>query len=561
MALWLGLVAIPVVILYLLPLRLDRQTVATGMFWEQALAAEAGRARWRRWRHKVSLAVQLVLIVAATLAAAGLQIPRPQLVVLVLDNSASMNAQDVPSTRLAAAKELAGRLTEGLHSDDRMAVLTTGGIPAVVSGPSGDAAALRAAIDSIRPTSEPSQMAGALHAAETIPLPSPGFLRRIVVLSDGCFADAAELAAKYGFEMIRFGTPVPNMAITRLTVRRTLAVPRVCEVLIETQNYSDRPADCRLVVARGAEPIDTINVSMPASGRWQQVFRMTTLAGGRLTARLEPSDAYPADNVATVDVPPLWMYHVALEPAPIQWVAADAPAMAGERPDNPLLRALCANPQVKVVDPLAPERPEDAGPSIVIRAFQGGVPEKLPRGPALVIGPSGCDLWHLGEAIADPTVARVAEDSPLLAGVWMLDVYLGGAVRLEMTEAATPRAIPFLWTADGTPLGYAIQRPEGRVVVLAGNLDEGNLAMQAALPIFVANALDWLAGQPVRGAEKPADCVGGISIDLRKAADLGVDWSEITIHRPWPPAWLWPAGLALAILVVEWCLYQRRWMT
>jgi hypothetical protein len=484
MALWLGLVAIPIVILYLLPLRLDRQTVATGMFWDEALAAEGGRSRWRRWRHKVSLAVQLVLIVAATLAAAGLQIPGPELVVLVVDNSASMDTQDVPPTRLDAAKELAGRLTEGLHRDDRMAVLTAGGIPAVVSGPTGDAAALRAAIESIRPTYEPPQMAGALLAAETIPLP-PRYVRRIVVLSDGCFAGAAELAAEHGFEMIRFGTPVPNTAITRLAVRRTLPDPRVCEVLIETRNYSDRPADCRLTVKVGDQALDTVKVSMPANGRWQQVFRMTTAAGDLLTARLDPPDAYPADNVASVDVPPAPTYRVALE---------------GSSEQSPLVRALRANPQVEIVDPHAPETPEDAGPSIAIRVFAGHAPEKLPPGLVLVVDPAGCDL------------------SPV--------------------------------------------EPEGRLEVLACNPDDTDLAVQAALPILVTSALDRLARQPLR----TESFAGGVwnrthGIDLRKAADLGVDWSEITVRRPWPPAWLWPAGLALVILVVEWCLYQRRWMS
>jgi hypothetical protein len=243
---------------------------------------------------------------------------------------------------------------------------------------------------------------------------------------------------------------------------------------------------------------------------------------------------------------------------------ADPGITTGEKGDDALLHALCTNPQAWMVNPLAAENPESDGPIISIRAFQGGVPERLPPGAVLAIGPSGCDLWRIGEPIADPTVDRVAEDSSVMAGVHISGVSLAGARRLELTDAGKPHAQPLLWTADGTPLGYTIERPEGRVVVLAGNLDEGNLAMQAALPIFVANALDWLAGQPVRAAEKPADCVGGIdagSIDFRRAADWGVDWSEITVRRPWPPAWLWPAGLALAILVVEWCLYQRRWMT
>jgi hypothetical protein len=557
-------VAVPVVILYFLRVRLDHHTVATGMFWEQALAPERGRARWQRWRNKVSLAAQLVLVAAATLAAAGLQIPPPQLIVLILDNSATMNAADVPPTRLAAAKEFAGRLVEGLHSEDRMAVLTTGGIPAVVSSASDDAAGLQAAIESIPATHEPSQMAGALLAAQAIPVP-PGLIGRIVVLSDACFADAAALSGEHGFEMVRFGTPAPNTAITRLAARRTLPDPRVCEVLVETRNYSPRSAESRLVVALDGRPIDTVNVSMPAEGRWQQVFRMTTAAGGLLAARLDPPDAYPADNEATVAVPPaptLRIQHV-------EGVAGDSQA-------SPLFRALAANPLVEILDPQAAEKPPDAGPSVSIRVFEGHVPETLPPGPVLVVDPTACDLWRVGEPVEDPTVARLAEDSPILAGVRMLDVYLDGARRLELASSPLPpgetpkgypgvRALPFLWTADGTPLGYTIDRPQGRVVVLSGNLEQSNLAMQAALPILVANALDWLSGQPVRGTEKPADCVGGIAdargLDLRGPAELGVEPDAVIIPRPWPPAWLWPAGLALAILVAEWCLYQRRWMT
>jgi hypothetical protein len=514
MALWLGLVAIPIVLLYLRRPPLERRTVATGMFWQEALAVEARRDRWRRWRPRVSLAVELVLVAAATLAAAGLQIPRPRLVVLVVDNCASMNAQDVAPTRLAAAKELAGRMTDELGTDDRMAVVTTGGIPAVVAGPTGDAAALRAAIESIGPTSEASQMAGALATAETFPLPA-GHVRRIVVLSDGCSSANSPLSPRgrgaggegagreHDFELIRFGAPVPNTAITRLVARRTIPDPRACEVLIEARNCSDRPAGCRLTVVFAGRQVDTVKVSMAAGGHWQQVFRMTSAAGGRLTARLDPPDAYPADNEAAIDVPPLVTYRVTLDSAP------STSAVAGQQPDDPLLRALRANPRVEIVDPEAKEKPQDGGPSVAIRVFRGA-PEKLPPGRVLVVDPAGCKLAPVG--------------------------------------------------------------PDGRLEVLACNPDDSDLATQAELPVLVADALDRLAGQPVRSVEKPARPslrdgarVGGVEagrgIDFRKAADFGVDPSEVKIHRSWPSAWLWPAGLALLLLVVEWCLYQRRWMT
>jgi hypothetical protein len=49
-------------------------------------------------------------------------------------------------------------------------------------------------------------------------------------------------------------------------------------------------------------------------------------------------------------------------------------------------------------------------------------------------------------------------------------------------------------------------------------------------------------------------------VDLR-AAKMGIDASSVSFGWPAPPPWLYVVGLALAILAVEWCLYQRRWIS
>ena len=75
LALLLLLLLVPVALLYWLRVRVPRQTVGTGLFWQKALAEEKARWRWRRWRTKVSLAVQMIIVVLLALAAAGPQIP------------------------------------------------------------------------------------------------------------------------------------------------------------------------------------------------------------------------------------------------------------------------------------------------------------------------------------------------------------------------------------------------------------------------------------------------------------------------------------------------------
>lgn len=127
LALLWGLLAVPIVILYLRRTRLRREPVATSMIWEQVFAAEQARAAWQRWRHRVSLAVQLLILALVVVAMADPQIPAPRHIVLILDNSASMNVADAETTRLARAKEAAGRLIAGLGAYDQVAIFSAGG--------------------------------------------------------------------------------------------------------------------------------------------------------------------------------------------------------------------------------------------------------------------------------------------------------------------------------------------------------------------------------------------------------------------------------------------------
>src|SRR5436305_11928784 len=111
--LWAALV-IPVVIFYVLKVRLRRVPVSTVIFWRQIFDEKKPRSLWQRLRHLVSLLVQLALLGLLVAALAepffSWEALTSRRVILVLDNSASMNATDVPPSRLAAAKEEAHRV-------------------------------------------------------------------------------------------------------------------------------------------------------------------------------------------------------------------------------------------------------------------------------------------------------------------------------------------------------------------------------------------------------------------------------------------------------------------
>jgi hypothetical protein len=163
-----GLLAIPIVILYLRRLRLPQEQIATGMIWQQVLAEQRARSAWRRWRRGVSLAVQLAMLALLVFALAEPQIPPPKTIVLIIDNAPRMNAADVQPTRLAAAKEVAERLIASLRPCDAMAVISAGGPAMPRCTLTAEQSTLREAVDSIAGSTSPMQMAEATALAQRV---------------------------------------------------------------------------------------------------------------------------------------------------------------------------------------------------------------------------------------------------------------------------------------------------------------------------------------------------------------------------------------------------------
>ena len=152
---WLGLI-VPVVAFYFLKVRLRRVPVSTTLFWRQIYNEHQPRSLWQRLRHWMSLLAQIVLIL---LLVAALTDPffawetrQLRRMVLIVDNSASMNAIDVSPSRLAAAKDEARRVIGGMRFRDELAVVTAGSVPRVICGFSSHGRTLTHAIDDVAPT-------------------------------------------------------------------------------------------------------------------------------------------------------------------------------------------------------------------------------------------------------------------------------------------------------------------------------------------------------------------------------------------------------------------------
>ncbi len=624
---WL-LLAVPVVIFYVLKIRLRRVPVSTVLFWRQIFNEKRPRSLWQRLRHLVSLALQLALLALLVGALAepffSWEALSGRRVILVLDDSASMNATDVAPSRLARAKEEALRVVEGLRFRDEMAVVTAGTQPRVACGLTGHRRTLREALAGVRPGEGPTRLADAIAVARRLVAEGEGGGKesRIVVLTDGCAEDAARLSAAENVRFVTVGGRAANVGITRFQVRRSSIDPLGYEVLAEVTNQSDEPTeDFRLAVTLNGDPVDVKPLKLAANAKWGGVIESTTADGGLLAAELVVkgekgdvpfADALAADNRAVAILPKR-------EPLPVHMNSPSGNLF--------LQKVLEANPLVRLST--SRELPKEFAAGAVA-VFHRAVPGRLPPGRVLVVDPAGdCDLWATGEKLQNPIATQIDKDSALVAHVRLENVLLPEARKLTFKPAARKPQV-LAGAVGGEPLLALVERPEGPVVVLTVNLDLGDLPFRTAFPILAMNVLGFFTGQgelcESLAAGSTADfdlpaAAGGPSEFVLRAPDgtsrkLPSGGSRITLGpfdrcgvwtvapdtpgaapvaayavnlmnkaesdlRPpeglvavataseaglaggffGRPAWWYLAGLAWALAATEWYLYQRRWIS
>jgi hypothetical protein len=470
---WFAL-AIPIVIFYILKIRQRRVPVSTTLFWQQIFEEKQPRSLWEYLRHLLSLLLQIallcLLVFALTEPFFRWEVLDARRVVLVVDNSASMNATDGSPTRLARAKEEGRRLIDGLRFRDEMAIIAAGTQPQVRCGLTGHQRSLRAALEGIPATDGPTKVNDAVALARRLLTDTKN--RKVIVLTDGCFPELEALVQADDIEVIGVGKKTANVGITRYQVRRSLNDPIGYEILGEVVNFSDEPVECRLEIDLNGSVVDVVPIKLESNGKYQHVFEKTSVEGGRLSAKLNRADALAADNQA-------WALLPRRDLRPVTLVT-----------DGNLFleKVFQAIPLVKLS--VATDLPA-AGPAPFVTVLHHKVPGRLPPGPLLVIDPeSSSDLWELGEKLQNPIVTKQDKDSPVMAHVRLDNVMMPEARQLKPKGKHQVLATAL----SGDPLFVAIERPEGKVLVLTVDLNKSDLPLQTAFPIMVTNALNWFSG-------------------------------------------------------------------
>ena len=595
---WAAL-AVPILALYILKVRRHRQVVPTLMFWDQIFRDTAPRSLWRRLRHWLSLLMQLVLLLLLVLALAD-PAPtgarhQPTHWLLVLDQSASMQATDGAPTRLDEAKEIAHRIIRALRARDQATVIGAGPQTTIACGRTHHQPTLHNAVRALAATAAPGDLRGALALAAAVDIGVQE--RRVVVITDS--AGAAALGDDLGESVTvhRCGGDAANTAITALAVRPRADNPLELQGILRVANYGPEPITAEVRLTLDGELIDAIWLELDGGEEKLHTFQQVHTGGHVLAAELVAADALAADNLARAVLPE---------------IAAERIVLVS--PGNLFLESVLASHPWLEVERVAPDDGPAATASADIVVFDGYVPERLPDKPCLFLYPAkDSPLWTVGEELKNPLITDSDQAAPMLRHVHLRNCTFHRARVIKTKTQATTLVASFEhplllhWTGGGPPR-----------VLLALDLHQSDLPWRTAFPILMHNALQELAGQgtapvsayatgksavlalaastvtahdaqgqsvpvvagdgrlvvgPVDQAGLVTVAAGDRSIDLAFNLADG-DESNLRRRGTTPPpadklaqaaasAWSWPWWVTLVIAAIglsttEWGLYQRR---
>jgi Aerotolerance regulator N-terminal/von Willebrand factor type A domain len=276
------------------------------MFFERRTQSSI---KHRRLRHLFLLSLRTLLFLLLALAFANPFINRTaanmsseKLLLLVIDNSFSMRA----GTRLADARREALSFLSSKSPADRVQVMALGSQIQVLTQPSQDSGALRAAIESLKPGDSRGnfgELARSLRSlAESIPTPIDLHLFSDMQKS-AMPASFAELALPPNISLVLHPVvknPVQNWTVESVNVPGQVWDPKKTRVQVVVAGFNTPAATRTVSLVVNGKTLATQIVAVPANGRATTEFQSLDVQYGfsRCEVRIDSADEFPADDVS-----------------------------------------------------------------------------------------------------------------------------------------------------------------------------------------------------------------------------------------------------------------------
>lgn len=513
LALAFALLAGGVVLMYLLKLKRKREDFSSTLLWVKSTQDLTANAPFQKLRQNLLMYLQILLLVLLALALA-----RPTMWltrrggiarIVLIDNSASMNATDATghASRLAAAKSEAEKLIDNMTAGDRMMLVSFGAAARVVQPLTPEKSLLRGALDLVQPSDAPARIQEALLLAQGVRKLEQN--AQITIISDGGIGYLGNLLHEDDpVDFIRIGEGDNNRGIVAFDMRESFENTGEAQVFAEVENFSADPADVILRCLVDGELLQAKEARIDGKGK--QGFVFSGLRSGEhsmMTLELVGEDALAADNAVSG----------------ILDIDTSLEILVVTNGNFFLERVLTLVPGAKV-SKIAPADYLPTGQADIV-VFDQYAPPALTSGRYLFMNSlPPLEGFALGETpLKDQLVLDWSRVHPVTRYTDFGQLFIGESLAVTAPD----------WTvtlAEGAegPMIYAGDHQGVRLIGIAFDLYSSDWPLQISFPIFISNAIRWLAGAG-EGSLEGKHAVGE-TIKIETA-------SPVTIEGPSGESW------------------------
>lgn len=458
-----------IVLLYLLKQRYQEVEVSSTYLWEKAIEDMQISSPWQRLKRSLLLILQLAAVVLLTLALARpffLQEGTSSEYIIILDCSASMQAEDVKPSRFLLAKREIEDFIDGLLPGQRVTLIAAGYDVEVVASRSGDKGLLKKRLEEIEVTNGQDSMEQALVFAQAL-------ARELDAAQIRIYSDNVYQISNQHMENIVFNNGGKNFAVELVSWAQT---PDGTVVLSKIANYSGEDAAVTLECLVDGATFDVKEVALPADGKEDVYWSEIPAGARRVEIAILDEDDLAIDNRG-------WTF---MEPQRENRVL-----LVTER--NVFLEKAVSLRDDVVLEKTAYQHAEGLK-GYALYVFDGYVPSKLPDDGNIIIfnpPPQNGFLELEGEYI--PQTASLLSHSRY-AHFFDLVNYkefnIAKAKRISLPEWAEV-------VLDGGqgPLVMAGEIGAQKVVVFSFDVHHSDIPLKVDFPILIQNVLAWVLPQ------------------------------------------------------------------
>ncbi len=470
--------------MYLLKLKRKRVIIPSTLLWRRSVQDLVANAPFQKLRNNLLLWLQLLFLALLILAflrpVMKLESQAGTTLILLIDNSASMQTMEGTRTRLEAAKLAARESIETLSNRDEAIIVTFSDRTNIVQTLTSDRALLEAALESIEARDVETSLseAGLILQSLTSTVDAEGARlpredTKTIILSDGVVNDLASLSDVPNVEYVRIGETADNLGITGLDVRESFSDTVEYQIFASVTNSGEEEQEAFVELQVDGEVLDLKSVTVPAGNTEAVVFSTAEVEEGIATVRLDYKDDFPLDNSVVAQIVP---------PGEIDVLLVTT--------GNAFLEEVFSiDPRVRT----SIIRPTDYTPreDYDIVVFDNCETGEIPAGNFLFINalPPVSGFKSGEEASVDnPEVIDWNRVHPLTRFANFEEVLIGNAIVYE-----TPRSALHILEAVETDLITLYETETQHVVVIGFDIFKSYWPLDVSFPIFMSNLIEYFA--------------------------------------------------------------------